>query len=408
MAISIPADAHKHETSSSLWRFTVAGLCASLVGIGLARFAYTPLLPAIVGAHWFSASQAAYLGAANLLGYLAGAVLANVAANRLSARVILRSMMLLAAVAFFACSFPSSFAWFFAWRVLSGIAGGNLMVLTAPTILPHISPSKRGIASGAIFTGIGLGIAASGTLVPLLLREGLIQCWLGLGFVSLLLTAIAWNGWPHSEPAHAGLGHAGRHIQIDNRRVYVLFLEYALNAVGLVPHMIFLVDFVARGLGQGIDIGAEFWVLFGFGAMLGPLLSGHLADRIGYSRALPLAYALQTCAIALPAFGLRSGWLMVSSVIVGAFTPGIVPLVLGRIQELLAHHPSAHRRNWTRATIAFALAQALSAYGMSFVFAKTHRYTALFAIGSIAMIVALAANILASLLSASHETDARS
>lgn len=38
---------------------TVAGFAASLVGIGLARFAYTPLLPAIIGAHWFDPSMAA-------------------------------------------------------------------------------------------------------------------------------------------------------------------------------------------------------------------------------------------------------------------------------------------------------------------------------------------------------------
>jgi hypothetical protein len=30
------------------WRVTLAGLCATLVGIGLARFAYTPLLPALI------------------------------------------------------------------------------------------------------------------------------------------------------------------------------------------------------------------------------------------------------------------------------------------------------------------------------------------------------------------------
>ena len=401
MATTITTGARKHESAASLWKFTVSGLCSSLVGIGLARFAYTPLLPAIVGAHWFSASSAAYLGAANLLGYLAGAVVANVAATRLPIRLVLRSMMLLVTISFFACSFPSSISWFFVWRVFSGIAGGTLMVLTAPTILPHIPPAKRGLASGAIFTGIGLGIAASGTLVPLLLREGLTQSWLGLGFVSLLLTGIAWNGWPQTEPVHARVVHAAHRIPID-RRVYVLFGEYALNAVGLVPHMIFLVDFVARGLGQGIDVGAEFWVLFGIGAMLGPVLSGHLADRIGSGRALPLAYGLQACAIALPAFGLRSGWLIVSSIIVGAFTPGIVTLVLGRIQDLLAHHPAVHRRNWTRATIAFALAQALSAYGMSFTLAQTHRYTVLFAIGAGAIIVALAANIAASLLYGTH------
>jgi hypothetical protein len=40
-------------SSGSMWRATLSGFSANLVGIGLARFAYTPLLPAIVGAHWF-------------------------------------------------------------------------------------------------------------------------------------------------------------------------------------------------------------------------------------------------------------------------------------------------------------------------------------------------------------------
>jgi hypothetical protein len=48
------------------WRSTVSALLANLVGIGLARFAYSPLIPALVAEGWFSASAAAYLGAANL------------------------------------------------------------------------------------------------------------------------------------------------------------------------------------------------------------------------------------------------------------------------------------------------------------------------------------------------------
>ena len=52
-----------------------AGLCASLVAIGLARFAYTPLIPPLIQAHWFTSSQAVTLGAANFAGYLAGALL---------------------------------------------------------------------------------------------------------------------------------------------------------------------------------------------------------------------------------------------------------------------------------------------------------------------------------------------
>ena len=51
--------------------------------IGLGRFAYTPLIPPLIEAHWFAPSDVLYLGAANLAGYLAGALLARRLAARL-------------------------------------------------------------------------------------------------------------------------------------------------------------------------------------------------------------------------------------------------------------------------------------------------------------------------------------
>lgn len=384
-----------------VWRGVLSGASASLVGIGLARFAYTPLLPAIIGAQWFPASTAAYLGAANLGGYLAGALMAGVFARHARAATVLRAMMVIATLAFVACAIPLSFAWFFAWRFLSGIAGGTLMVLAAPTIIAHVAPSRRGFASGAIFTGIGLGIAASGTIVPLLLRQGLTATWLGLAVVSLLLTVVAWRGWPAQEaPAHgAHVAHVAprRHAKAARpTALRALFAEYALNAAGLVPHMIFLVDFVARGLGKGVDAGAEFWVLYGIGAIAGPLLAGHLADRAGFGPALRVAYLLQAAAVAIPALTSNTALLMVSSVVVGAFTPGIVPLMLGRVNELLAHHPAEQKGAWRTATTSFAILQALAAYGMSFLFANSGGdYRLLFGIGTGALAMALAIDLFA-------------
>jgi hypothetical protein len=36
--------------SRQTWRYAVAGLSASLVGLGLTRFSYTPLIPALIAA----------------------------------------------------------------------------------------------------------------------------------------------------------------------------------------------------------------------------------------------------------------------------------------------------------------------------------------------------------------------
>ena len=405
------------------WRMLMAGLCASLVGIGLARFAYTPLLPAIINAQWFPASTAAYLGAANLVGYLAGALLGAGLARRIGTIAALRLMMALATAAFFACAIPVSFAWFFIWRFFSGISGGALMVLAATSILPFVRPSRRGIASGVIFMGVGLGVIASGTLVPALLHIGLVQTWTGLGLLSLMLTIVSWSSWPESgksvslgreaktsvEKTRADTLDGGARAEVpveatgeppreaSARSLSVLYLVYGLNAVGLVAHMVFLVDYVARGLGWGVTAGSAFWVIYGVGAAVGPLFCGFVADRIGYALALRGALLLQVVVVAIPIFTVSPILLGVSSFFVGAFTPGIVPLTLGRLRGMLPHLPARQQLAWGRATTSFALMQAAAAYAMSFVFDYSNgQYRLLFILATLTLFIAFAIQMFAS------------
>src|ERR1700752_247338 len=84
---------HDRNAGGPVWLSALAGLCASLVGLGLARFAYTPLIPALIAAKWFSPSDAVYLGAANLAGYLAGALIAREFGARAGSVRTLRAMM---------------------------------------------------------------------------------------------------------------------------------------------------------------------------------------------------------------------------------------------------------------------------------------------------------------------------
>src|SRR5438046_10562071 len=78
-------------------RATFAALSANLVGVGFARFGYTPLIPALIAAGWFAPSAAVYLGAANLAGHLAGALLARAIAARPRRPALLPGSLLLAA-----------------------------------------------------------------------------------------------------------------------------------------------------------------------------------------------------------------------------------------------------------------------------------------------------------------------
>ena len=172
-----------------------------------------------------------------------------------------------------------------------------------------------------------------------------------------------------------------------------LYVEYGLNAVGLVPHMVFLVDFIARGLGAGLATGAWYWVLFGIGAVLGPSIAGYAADRIGFRATLRLSFVIQAACVWWVVVLPDAVALTVSSLIVGAYVPGIVALVLGRVRELRPHDADGQRAAWGFATTAFAIGQALAAYAFSYLFDRVGSYVPAFELAAAALILALVLDI---------------
>src|SRR3954453_12945727 len=101
-----------------------AGAAATLSSIGLARFAYVPLFPAMVAASWVSGAEGGFLGAVNLAGYLIGVLGGRPLARRFGTARALDGGMGLAALAFAACAWNGGVAWLALWRALAGLAGG--------------------------------------------------------------------------------------------------------------------------------------------------------------------------------------------------------------------------------------------------------------------------------------------
>jgi predicted MFS family arabinose efflux permease len=376
---------------AAVWRHIFAGFAASLVGIGLARFAYTPLIPPLIQAHWFAASDVVYLGAANLAGYLLGALLGRPVAHRVTNVRTLRAMMVLVTAAFFACAFPVSIAWFFFWRLLSGVAGGAIMVLVAATVLPHVPADRKGLASGAIFLGLGVGIAASGTIVPVLLNLGLRDTWIGIGVLAAALTLATWRGWPHAAKPHAPAAHAAPAVRARSAStVRVRYVEYALMALGLVPTMVFLVDFIARGLGAGAHVGAAYWILYGVGAIFGAPVYGFVADRFGGRFAIRALSSLQVLVVAAFAMSGNHVVIGVLTLVIGSFPPGIVPMMLARVHEVVPHDHARQHAVWSRVTTTFAACQAIAGYSYSALFNSSggnYRLLFVIAAGALALIV---------------------
>ncbi|MGE5202820.1 MAG: YbfB/YjiJ family MFS transporter [Acidobacteriota bacterium] len=362
------------------WTLAWPGLCATLTGVGFARFSYTALIPFLVNSGAVSAAQADYLGAANLAGYFLGAWVASALAARFGTAPCIRASFILTTLGLALCVLPGGFWWIAPWRLLTGITGAVLMVLGPSFLLVQASPAERGRAGGVIYAGVGLGAGFGSLLVAPLASIGPAWAWAGLALAAAIATGITWAKWDNPaglrpRPAKAG---AGTRITLP---LFLGGLAFTMDGAGFVPHSIFWADFVTRELGQGAAIGNATWLLFGLGAVFGPSLAGALGDRIGLSRALLAVFVVKAVAVALP-YGITTlPALSLSVLVVGALTPAIPAVFAGVIAGQVPASDQA--RLWGFATLGFGLAQAGGGWAFSFSYSAIGRYQPLYLAGGL-------------------------
>jgi predicted MFS family arabinose efflux permease len=357
-----------------------AGLCATLAGIGLQRFAYALLLPAMVRDGWLSAADAGTLGAVNFAGYLAGAALAPAIGRRLGLRTALRGAMLTAVLCFALCGWRGGFLWFVPWRLFAGISGGVLMVLIGPAVQAVVPPDKRGLAAGLTVAGIGLGIVVGALLVPAMLPAGVAAIWLALAGLTALLTLLSWRCWPDvAAPARvAAVKLRGPTLK--------LVAAYTLGGVSATPYMGWWPDFIARGLGRGTEAGAAFWVLYGVAVIIGTALIGRLIHALGARRGLQIVMLMQVVALALPLVSVATPALVLATALAGSASLTQVALMLIRAGELAgARAPTV----WRISTIGWAAAQTGTGFVLAWLYAATGSHLPLFAVGLAAAVAAV-------------------
>jgi predicted MFS family arabinose efflux permease len=358
----------------------LAGAAATCSGIGLARFAYVPLFPALVAAGWVDGAGAGLLGAVNLTGYLAGALLARAVARAVSVPRALDAGMALAALAAACCAWNGGLAWLALWRGLAGIAGGVLMGLAGPAVQAVVAPQRRGLAGGVVLLGVGSGITLGALMVPALVGHGVAAAWAGLSAVTLLLWGVARPFWPAPPPFVA------RRDRVAVPAAVALVGAYALSGAGLVPPMVYLADLAARGHGLGVAAGGWMWVLFGAGALSGSLVGGALADRIGGRRAMVVALALQVAALGCALLPGLAG-LVATALLSGMAAVGVTSVALAAARERAGAEAGLL---WVRVTAGFAVAQAITGFAMAALFGATgESHAAIFGAGLALSVAAL-------------------
>jgi predicted MFS family arabinose efflux permease len=233
--------------------------------LGLARFAYGLLLPAMRDdLHW-SLAEAGAMSAANGLGYLLGALVTVVVVRRLGTAATFRWGMTLTAVALAATAISGDYlALLTAWAAAG--AAGAVVFITGGVIASRIATRVLSDAPITIyFAGTGLGIVFSGTTIPALGDHWRVA-WVGLSVAAGLATLVSWTAARTDEDAPAATAGRAR-----VRPVWRTALAYLLFAAGYITYITFLSAYLADRHAPAAQVVLT-WTALGLAVVAAPAL----------------------------------------------------------------------------------------------------------------------------------------
>jgi predicted MFS family arabinose efflux permease len=328
------------------------GLIAMAAAIGIGRFVYTPILPAMMAGLSLNKSAAGLIASANFLGYLLGALLAawpNLPGSR---RAWLLGSLAASGLTTAAMGLTHAMAAFLVVRLIGGAASAFVLVFASAIVLEHLTQANRPALSALHFSGVGIGITVSAVLIATLLQTG--QQWDVLwwtsGLLSLAATVIVAALVRDGAEAPTVQGERTR---ARNPALLRLVIAYGLFGFGYVITAIFLV-MIVRTTPQISKLEPVIWVAFGLAAAPSVAVWTQLAARFGLTATFAIACVVEAIGVLASVARPSASGAFLAAILVGGTFMGLTALGLVRARMLASGDP---RRVLALMTGAFGVGQ---------------------------------------------------
>ena len=320
------------------WMIVLSGGLTLFACLGLARFAFGLLLPAMRQGLALGYDQMGLISTGNFIGYLLAVALSPWLIRRFRPRAVIFYGLLLVCLCMLFISRAENLAMLVIFYGLVGAGSGFANIPTMVLVSHWFRRNKRGQAAGLIIAGNGLAIILAGLLVPLLnATYGWRSSWMVLALVSLLAAGVSLLV-VRNDPEELGLepcgeyeaiapeemrGRAGSKILLQLGIIYLIFgLTYMVYGTFIVTTMVEDFGFSAARAGR-------LWSWVGFFALFSGVVFGSISDRIGRRNGMVLVYGMFSCAYLLAGLGGHLGpWALWLSVICYGSVLFAVPTIM--------------------------------------------------------------------------------
>jgi predicted MFS family arabinose efflux permease len=304
------------------WLVLAAGTMAVYSALGLARFGYSVVLPAMQSGLGMDNAQAGALASANLTGYLCMALLGGAMAAHWGARSVIVAGLTVAGIGMFLTGTVDGFSGAAFWRAVTGIGSGAANVAVMGMWTAWFPPNRRGLAAGIAVTGSSLAFITIGPLVPWILAlggaAGWRYCWQLFGGVTMLIAMLCLIVI-RSRPAAATIDlsspyagsntppadrHGSWHDVYRSPAAWHLGLVYVAFGFSYIIFMTFFVKHLMVAGGYSKAAAGSLFMAMGWANLACSFLWGGLSDRIGRKWAMAIIYLVHAAAFTL--FGMAA------------------------------------------------------------------------------------------------------
>lgn len=325
-----------------VWGLALTLSLGAAVSLGVTRFAYGLLLPAMRADLAWTYTLAGAMNTANALGYFLGALMTPWLLKRIGASTLLWTGAFLASVFMALSGFFTATEPLLLQRLLAGVASAFVFIaggLLAARMGARV-PTHSGLLIGLYYGGTGLGIVLSALLVPWVLEQAADQphgwrwAWWMLALVCLLASAaLLWPARAMAQPMPVPETGAADGVDFRWRQFGFALAGYTLFGMGYIGYMTFVVALL-REQGSSALAVTVFYGLLGVAVVASARIWAGLLDRYKNGRALAILNALLGVATILPA--LTTSWPVVLAS--GLLFGGVFLSVVASTTALVRHN----------------------------------------------------------------------
>lgn len=303
------------------WIIAFSGTLVTILAHGFGRMSYSVILPTMKDGLKLSYTELGSIATGNFIGYLSLAIIGGFLAARYGTRKVIFISLLVLSISLFLTGLSNSFLFAFFMRLISGIGNGGSYVPIMALPAAWFVSKKRGLATGIVSAGIGIGLSISGLMLPPIIaafgENGWRYAWFILGILVFVFSFVCY-ALLRDNPSEKGLTMYGgmeetkalskvtlfsafREVTKE-REIWKLGAVYFMYGFSYIIYLTFFVAYLTKEMGLSPHKAGRIFSVLGVFSIFCGVIYGWVSDIFGRRYGALLAYS--TLAISYVLFAL--------------------------------------------------------------------------------------------------------